>query len=159
MVRKGPGHGLRGTARTKKGGGVDRRRDGDARKEGNALRHTRNCNSFARGVNAVWERPRENRKNPKIGRCGSVLVRTTPDRGILLLLLRSVTQDSRYAGTRTNPLPLRFENCKSNSRCSTFRKATIEENYDNAHYFRKLNKINITLWQIFFLKKNQLLNI
>jgi len=38
MARKGPGHGLRGTARTKKGGGVDRRRDGDARKEGNALR-------------------------------------------------------------------------------------------------------------------------
>lgn len=55
MARKGPGHGLRGTARTKKGGGVDRRRDGDARKEGNALRHTRNCNSFARGVNAMCE--------------------------------------------------------------------------------------------------------
>jgi len=38
MARKGPGHELRGTARKKKGGGVDRRRDGDARKEGNALR-------------------------------------------------------------------------------------------------------------------------
>jgi len=46
---------------------VDRRRNGDARKEGNASRHTRNCNSFARGVNAgvVREHPRENRKNPK----------------------------------------------------------------------------------------------
>lgn len=69
MARKGSGHGLRGTARTKKGGGVDRQRDGDARKEGNALRHTRNCNSFARGVKGVRERPRENRKNPKIGGC------------------------------------------------------------------------------------------
>lgn len=46
--------------REKKGGGVDRQRDGDARREGNALRHTRNCNSFARGVNAMCKSaPRE----------------------------------------------------------------------------------------------------
>jgi len=52
---RGLGHGLRRTARTKKGGGVDRQRNGDAGKEGNTLRHTRNCNSFARGVNALCE--------------------------------------------------------------------------------------------------------
>lgn len=38
-------------------------------------------------------------------------------------------------------------------------KTTTEENYDNAHYFRKLNKINITLTNLFLKKKNQLLNI
>lgn len=90
--------------REKKGGGVDRQRDGDARREGNALRHTRNCNSFARrGLTRCARAPRENRKNSKIGRHGSVLVRAIPERGKLPLLLRSVTQGSRYAGMRTNP--------------------------------------------------------
>lgn len=44
------------------------------------------------------EHPRENRKNPKIGRCGTVLVALRKHEGGERMpppLLRSVTQDSR----------------------------------------------------------------
>lgn len=54
MARKGAGTWVAENCEGEEmeGVAVDRQRNGDARKEGNASRHTRNCNSFARGVNA-----------------------------------------------------------------------------------------------------------
>lgn len=86
---------------------------------GNALCHIRNCNSFARGVNAAREsapaRIERTRRSDDatalcLGPCHAI-----PEQGKLPLLLRSVTQDSRYAETRERTLPLRLENCRGDS--------------------------------------------